>query len=234
LSLAEAFVRAPEPEDSLASVFAQSGRAFGPDMARLFTMWFHTTGGEPQPVSFPLEALGPVSSEDARDLLDTIADRVDDHNGVAGRWRRIARLTDAASELLRLSEDDAQALKIAVRFYGCGELGELVSSEPSFDPLARLGIDDRAAHGIAAADLLASNATLRSAASILRARGEWFDGTGKPDGLKHRAIPAGAPILAGAIAYDSLDHKDRIDTAAGTQFDPRAVRAILEAARTRA
>jgi hypothetical protein len=40
--------------------------------------------------------------------------------------------------------------------------------------------------------------------------------------------------LAAAIAYDHLEQKDRIDTASGTQFDPRAVRAVLEAARARA
>ncbi|HZY98439.1 MAG TPA: HD domain-containing phosphohydrolase, partial [Candidatus Baltobacteraceae bacterium] len=82
--------------------------------------------------------------------------------------------------------------------------------------------------------LVAENPTLGGAAPVLRARSEWYDGTGKPDGLLHQAIPAAAGILAAAIAYDDLDHKDRIDTASGTQFDPRAVRAVLESARTRA
>jgi response regulator RpfG family c-di-GMP phosphodiesterase len=234
LAIADAFCRAAEPEEALATVAMQSGRAFSPDLTRAFTMWFHMSDGGAEPVEAPLEALGSVTPELLASTLDAIADRIDTHNGVEGRWRRVERLASHAAAILALDSEQRTALAVAVRFYGAGEIAEQELSETSFDPLARLGIDDRAAHAVAAASLLAGNPTLGVAAPILRARSEWYDGTGKPDGLLHQAIPAAAALLAAAIAYDHLDHKDRIDTASGTQFDPRTVRAVLEAARTRA
>jgi len=234
LSLADATVRAGDPEEALANVSLQAGRAFGPESGRQFTMWFHTTGGEVEAVEPPLDAL---RADDAatQSLLDRIADRIDAHNGVAGRWQRVAVLAEASAASLDLSPKERESLAVAVRLYGAGEIGDRRDAgEASFDPLARLGIDDRAAHALTAAALLDGNAVLAGAAPILRARGEWFDGTGKPNALFKTDIPMGAAILAAAIAYDALDHKDRIDTATGTQFDPVVVRAILDAARARA
>lgn len=234
LGLADAAVRAADPDEALAAIALQAGRAFGPESSRIFTTWFHTYSGEADPMEAPLEHL---HADDASTiaLLERIADRIDTHNGVAARWRRVVRLTDAAAETLALAPEERNALAIAVRIYGSGDIGERADGgEASFDPLARLGIDVRAAHGSAAAALLDGNDALGAAAPILSARGEWFDGTGKPNALFKGAIPVGAAILAAAIASDALDHKDRIDTAAGTQFDPHVVRAILEAARTRA
>jgi response regulator RpfG family c-di-GMP phosphodiesterase len=234
LALADATVRAADPEEALAGIALQAGRAFGPESGRLFTVWFHTYGGEAEPAEAPLDALDADDAATSA-LLDRIADRVDAHNGVTGRWQRVARLTEAAAQSLDLSAGDRESLAIAVRLYGTGEIADRGDDgESSFDPLARLGIDDRAAHAIAAAALLDGNAILASAAPVLRARSEWFDGTGKPGALFKNAIPIGAAILAAAIAYDALDHKDRIDTATGTQFDPRIVKAILDAARMRA
>lgn len=234
LAVADAFCRAADPEETLATVGMQSGRAFNPEIARAFTMWFHMSGGEADDVEPPIHALVDVTPEMVTSLVDTIADRVDAHNGVEGRWRRVERLATHAGAILGIDAAEAAKLSIAVRFYGAGEVAEDELSEASFDPLARLGIDDRAAHAEASAALLAGNATLGSASPVVRARSEWYDGTGKPDGLLHKAIPAAAGVLAAAIAYDHLGHKDRIDTASGTQFDPSAVRAVLEAARTRA
>ena len=235
-ALADAAVRAGDPDEALAAIALQAGRAFGPDSSRIFTTWFHTYGGEAGPIEPPLDHLRADDVSTAA-LLEVIADRIDTHTGVTGRWRRVARLTSAGAESLALKPEERNALAIAVRIYSAGDVGERADDgEASFDPLARLGIDVRAAHGSAAAALLDGNDALGKTAAllILSARGEWFDGTGKPDGLFKAAIPAGAAILAAAIASDALDHKDRIDTAAGTQFDPHVVRAILEAARTRA
>ncbi|HZY98916.1 MAG TPA: HD domain-containing phosphohydrolase, partial [Candidatus Baltobacteraceae bacterium] len=153
LAVADAFTRAAEPEDALATVAMQSGRAFSPEIARAFTMWFHMAGGEPTPVEPPIDALVNVRPDTAASLIDAIADRIDAHNGVEGRWRRVERLAQQAGTILGLDATEAANLSIAVRFYGSGEIAEDELSEASFDPLARLGIDDRASHAAAAASL---------------------------------------------------------------------------------
>ena len=96
-----------------------------------------------------------------------------------------------------------------------------------FDALARLGVEQRAHDAAAAAGFALGFASLRDAANAVGARGEWFDGSGKPGGRGRGSIPVESGILAAAIAYDELDRKERLDTAAGVQFDPAIVRAML-------
>jgi len=159
--------------------------------------------------------------------------RIDAHNGVPGRWRRIAELAISTAAALGLDEERARKLRLACRIYGAGEV-ESGPVDDAFDPLARLGIEQRAQEAVAAAALAAPFAALRDAAEIVAARGEWFDGSGKPHGRKREAVPAESGILAAAIAYDRLDEKERLETAAaGLQFDPAIVRAVM-GARSRA
>jgi response regulator RpfG family c-di-GMP phosphodiesterase len=230
LALADAFVRAGDPEEALVLVGAQSGRAYDPDLAGSFMQWYHVHRDDDTLAQPPLESLRSPTTSEAAHLLDTVADRVDAHNASEGRWRRIERLTAGAATALQLDERTSRQLAQAVRLYGAGEIGD-PDAENFFDPLARLGIDQRAKHATAAAQLTEEKPALRDAAELLRARAEWYDGTGKPEGLLQHAIPPGARVLAAAIAYDSLDRKERIHDAIGTQFEPTAVRAVAEAAR---
>jgi len=233
LALADRFTRIPDPEDALAQIGLASGRAFAPENVRMFTMWFHRTGGEVSLVEPPLDALRD-SPTDAATLLERFADRIDAHNAVDGRWRRVARVAEATAAALHISADDARALAIACRIFGAGEIDVEVIEDEAFDPLARLGVDHRARNAASAAALTQQHESLRSASAIVGARGEWFDGSGKPAGLARAAIPPAAAILSAAIAYDRLDRSERIDTAVGTQFDPAVVRVMMEAAKTRA
>ena len=233
LALADRFLRTPDPEEALAHIGLESGRAFGPEAARTFTMWFHREGGEVDPIDVPVDALSDAPP-DALALLEGFADRIDAHNAVDGRWRRVARIADATAAAMKLSAEEQRVLAIAVRIYGAGELDDTEIEDEAFDPLARLGVEHRARNAAAAAAVAQPHDAFRDAAAIVAARGEWFDGTGKPRGLARAKIPAGAAILAAAIAYDRLDRSERIDTAAGTQFDPGVVRIMMEAAKTRA
>lgn len=244
LALADTFLRSAEPEEALATVGLQSGRAFGPEQARTFTMWFHLSGGEYELLTPPLDGLDP-KPQSTSELIDHIADHVDAHNGIPGRWRRVALLSDATAHALQLDERQCRTLAIAARLYGVGEISSSHIEDSQFDPLSRLGIDDRARDAEAAAVLVAGHSAIADAAEVIRARSEWYDGTGKPSGIRHEAIPTAAGILAAAIAYDALERRahirddrgspaERIDTASGTQFDPRIARALLSAARTHA
>jgi response regulator RpfG family c-di-GMP phosphodiesterase len=232
LALADGFVRASDPEEALVAVGVQSGRAYHPDLATTFTRWYQVHGDDVALAQPPLASLREPSTAQASRLLETIADRVDAHNTVEGRWRRIERLTAAAATILQFDDRASRQLAQAVRTYGAGEIGD--PDLESFDPLARFGIDQRARHALNAAALVEEMAALRDAAEVLRTRAEWYDGSGKPQGLLREDIPAATRVLAAAIAYDALDRKDRIDDAIGTQFEPRAVQAVTEAAKAHA
>ncbi|MDE2482959.1 MAG: hypothetical protein KGN02_12320 [bacterium] len=233
LALADAYVRASDPDEALGEMSLQSGRGFGPTHARTFTMWFHSTGGEFELHEVPLDALD-AAPEAAAWLLDRAADAIDAHNGVSGRWRRIDALAQTTARALGLDAAATRALALATRIFGAGELHAAHAEGEEFDPLARLGIDERARNATAAADLARPHAALRDAAEIVAARAEWFDGTGKPRGIGHADLATASGVLAAAIAHASLDRAERLETAIGTQFDPRVVPALLEAAKARA
>lgn len=229
LALADFYVRADDPEEAFGAIGLQSGRAFGPDHARTFTIWFHHNAGEVSDVAMSLDALADTTPTDA--LLDAMADAIDHHNGVAGRWRRIAALADGAARALGLDDDSRAHLALACRVFGAGEIASNISEDEQFDPLARLGVDLRAANASAGAAFAQSYGALAPAAPIVAMRSEWFDGTGKPKGLRGKAILPAASILASVIAYARLDRGERLEGAAGTQFDPKVVRAVMETAK---
>ncbi len=244
LALADRLLRANEPEEALSSIAEEAGRTYAPAHARAFMVWFHRTGAEVEPFSFPRGVLHPELS-DSGDLLLDIADRIDRHLGVPGRARNVLRLAEASARILGCSAAEIEALRIATVAFGTGELHD--TFESTLDPLVRLGLERRAEQAREGARLLENLPTLAAAAPLVAARAEWFDGTGKPAGLGREAIPIGARILATAIAYDAIDIDtrarpaarratagERLDGAAGTHFDPRVVTAVLEAAKAHA
>jgi response regulator RpfG family c-di-GMP phosphodiesterase len=239
LAVADAYLRAADPDEALGAIGLQSGRAFGPETVRAFTAWFHISGGEEPTFKTPLGELHPKAGA-TEALVDNIASLVDRHNSVAGRWQRVTRLTQATAQALQLSDDDQRALAVASRLYGCGEITERNAENTEFDPLSRLGIEERARNANAAAALLEPYTCFAPAANVARTRSEWFDGTGKPRGLRQDEVGG---ILAAAIAYDSLERATQslregrrsaamqLESAAGTQFAPGTVSALLEAAK---
>jgi response regulator RpfG family c-di-GMP phosphodiesterase len=232
LALADFYVRAEDPEEAFSAIGLQSGRAFGPAHTRPFTVWYHHHVGEVMEAVMPAEALAGTTN--AGDLLDAMADAIDRHNGVPGRWRRVAALAGAAAHALELDEGSRIELELACRLFGAGEISNDVSEDERFDPLARLAIDLRASNAAAGAAFARPYATLAPAARVIAMRSEWFDGTGKPKGVRANDIPLTASILAAAIASARLDRSERLGGAAGTQFDPRVVRAVMEAAKATA
>ena len=232
LALADMFLRAADPEEALSEIGLASARAFGPDYARLFTNWFHVNAGEVEVLPFPLDAIG--DDADPAAVIDAIADSIDAHNNVAGRWRRIATLAHGAATKLNLAAEDIHTLDLAARLFGAGEVVAEVTEDEQFDPLSRLGIEARAKDAKAAAHFAKDFKHLAAAAAALTDRSEWFDGTGKPAAKRGNAISRPAAVLATAIAHDLLDRSERLEDAAGTQFDPAIVKATLEAAKAHA
>ena len=238
LHIANAYVSAGDPEEALAAISGAAGQSFAPEQARTFIMWFHTFGGEIEAVPAPDGALAADRST-AAGILQLLSARVDAHNGVAGRATRVARRVEEIGVATGFSAQTLRDATLAALLYGIGEVRAAQLEASQFDALSRLGIETRAAHATSAESLLRGSPELAGAASIVRARAEWYDGTGGPDGLRHDAIPAGAQALALAIAYDAMEQAystriteqrvlpiARLETAAGTQFDPQCVRAL--------
>jgi putative nucleotidyltransferase with HDIG domain len=95
------------------------------------------------------------------------------------------------------------------------------------------------AHVADGAAMVGPIAGLSDVAPFVRASHEHYDGSGYPDGLRGRAIPLAARIVAIADAYHALTndraYRDRrspeaalaeIERCAGTQFDPELVGAL--------
>jgi|SRR5579884_1136278 len=233
LHIAARYVSAGEPDEGFATISSESGCTFAPNQVRSFSMWFHTGGGEIEPAGAPSAALNAASNT-PDDILAVLSESIDRHNGTDGRAERITRRSQEIARAMALDENELRKIRLASMLFGIGELRAAALESAQFDPLARLGIETRAAHATRAAALIESCAYLSDVAPIVKARSEWYDGTGAPQGLRQNAIPIGARVLAVAIAYDTIDQAHRLETAAGTQFDPACVRALAEVVKTRA
>lgn len=240
LRIAQAFVATPDPEEALTVITADAGRSFAPEQTRSFVMWYHTTGAEIAPVAAPVNALsGDAASGGA--VLSLLSGLVDLHNATPGRAARIAFTTREIVRALEGSEAQQNDAAVAAQIFGAGELRDAQMENEQFDPLARLGLELRAQHAGCAADIMQRHPFLSSVEPLVRARAEWFDGTGGPNRLRSNDIPLGARALAVAAAHEALEQTrktkiteertlplTRLETASGTQFDPAAVRALAD------
>jgi len=99
-------------------------------------------------------------------------------------------------------------------------------------------------HAVYGYELLKGSASkvLQAGAEIARGHHEKFDGTGYPKGLKGEEIPIFSRIVAVADVFDALTSErpykgawtieaavDYVNNGAGSHFDPRCVRAFLNA-----
>ncbi len=246
LNIAATYVATPDPAEGLSTICSGSGRAFAPEQTRTFVMWFHTFGGEIEGVEPPYNALQASRTAPA-DVIELLSELVDAHNGAPGRAARIARRSEDIGRAMGLQADEMREVTLASLLFGIGELRANEAEASQFDALARLGVASRAENAAQAAALIQRCAFLKDIAPAVRSRGEWYDGTGAPAGLRHDAIPLAARVLSLSIAYDAIDEAyrtriteerttpiARIETASGTQFDPQTVRALSEVLKTHA
>lgn len=246
LQIAQRYVSAPDTDEAFSTISAQSGRSFAPEQTRAFSTWFHANSDQAEDTDASLEALAPDGTS-PQDLITLLADYVDKHNGTPGRAIRIASRCEAVARALGLDDADVRESAMASLLFGIGELRATSLESAQFDALARLGIETRAAHALRAAALIEQCRFTAAAAPIVGSRAEWFDGTGAPAGLGHGAIPIGSRILAVSIAFDAIEQSyrsriteerslpiSRIDSAAGTQFDPACARALADVLKARA
>ncbi|HKQ60394.1 MAG TPA: HD domain-containing phosphohydrolase, partial [Candidatus Polarisedimenticolaceae bacterium] len=158
-----------------------------------------------------------------RILVDALVRAAADGDAVvAAHLERVERLCRGVGRLLELIPDKLEALGIAARLHEI----DRIALPPALDADRALGV-----HPALGAQLIAALALPWPVHTIVRHRQERWDGTGKPDGLRGRAIPLGARILAAADAYDGArdphEGETQLRVQSGRAFDPEIVDALL-------
>ncbi|UCF09701.1 MAG: HD domain-containing protein [Candidatus Bipolaricaulota bacterium] len=178
--------------------------------------------------------------DEMQDLL-AISRSVEDKDGATEEHCvRLERLALRTGERLALTGDDLIALSNAAYLH---DVGKVELPDGILDKAGLLTDEERAEikrHPEHGAKILEGRRELRSAAALVAAHHEWFNGEGYPNGLCGEEIPLGARIIAVVDAFDAMvtdrpyqpgvsvaDAREELRRAAGTQFDPTVVEAFL-------
>jgi two-component system cell cycle response regulator len=173
---------------------------------------------------------------------DSILALLDRHEpGVCRHMDRTAALSRKVGERLGLSE---RVIDLAVRTAAVHDVGKLVLPRELLRKRAPLNDTERELlrqHVAAGQRLLECVPETRGVAGIVRATHERYDGFGYPDGLRGKAIPLPARIVAVCDAFDAMTQERCYRPAmpirqavrelwrgAGAQFDPKVVAALCE------
>jgi two-component system cell cycle response regulator len=158
-------------------------------------------------------------------------------------------LLDHARDVAALAGDLAQALGLdrraredvarAAELHDIGKMaipGEILAKRGPLEASERALMRS---HTLVGEAMICAAPTLRPVGLLVRASHERWDGRGYPDGLEGDAIPLGARIVAVCDAYSAMCERRpygnvlseaealaELRRCAGTQFDPRVVRAF--------
>jgi putative nucleotidyltransferase with HDIG domain len=158
---------------------------------------------------------------------------------VAAHGERVARYAHSVARELDLDHLLLE-LEVAARFHDVGKLAmpAAIMSKPS--PLTRGENAIMRQHAVLGAEILESTRELASAAPVVRASHEWFEGGGYPEKVTGAAIPLMSRLIAVADAYDAMTqdraYRIRLDSSDAvaeilrctpSQFDPQIVAAFI-------
>ncbi len=169
------------------------------------------------------------------------------HPYTKGHLERVADISDKIAKQLGLPLRSLFFIRDAGLLHDVGKVGV---SEEILDKVGALSEEDWALikqHPARGAEIISQMKHLEPIVPWVRGHHERPDGKGYPDGLKDGEIPIEAAVIAVADAYDAMtggpDEKDKrvyrvpltkdqaIDQlryGAGTQFDPRVVKAFIQ------
>ncbi|MCL6519585.1 MAG: HD-GYP domain-containing protein [Armatimonadetes bacterium] len=169
------------------------------------------------------------------------------HPYTKGHLERVADISDKIARQMGLPLRSLMLIRDAGLLHDVGKIGV---DEQILDKVGALSEEDWAIikqHPARGAEILSQMKHLEAIVPWVRGHHERPDGKGYPDGLKDGEIPIEAAVIAVADAFDAMtggpDEKDRrvyrapltIDQAidqvrygAGTQFDPRVVKAFMQ------
>jgi diguanylate cyclase (GGDEF)-like protein len=162
---------------------------------------------------------------------------------IGGHLRAVSRLALRIGREISLPQEQIEALVNGALLHDVGKIG--ISDQILHKP-GRLTheeyelIKQHPAFGV---EIIAPIKELIPAAPVVKHHHERFDGKGYPDALRGEDIPLIARVVSVADAFDSMIRGrpygydisqeaalEEIEGNAGTQFDPRIVRALLQVA----
>ncbi len=147
--------------------------------------------------------------------------------------RRVGKYCRAATLAMQCDIERVNLISVAASLHDIGKIGisEAILNKPG--KLTAEEWDLMKQHPVKSATILSATHEYKDIANIVAAHHEHWDGSGYPSGLKGKAIPVEARIIAVADAYDAMTHDRTYRTplsedealhelmrCAGTQFDP--------------
>ena len=173
--------------------------------------------------------------------LDALLEALNQRDSEAlAHARRVARLSVLLASALGVEEPMLGAIERGALLHDMGKIAipDAVMYKPG--PLTAHEFAVMRGHAQIGYDIAVTVPFLRSAADIILASHERFDGTGYPRGLKGKEIPLGARIVAAVDVFDALTssraYRDpacvdeanaELVRASGQHFDPDVVAAWL-------
>jgi PAS domain S-box-containing protein len=156
---------------------------------------------------------------------------------------RVGEMSAEIALCLGMDSERVSQLRDAARLHDVGKIA--IPDRILLNPgkLSAQEVELMRTHAALGAVLLrrTSSPVLQLASTIAACHHEWWNGAGYPAGLAGERIPLVGRIVAVADVFDALTHDrpykaawpvkraiDRISRGAGSQFDPRVVRAFLE------
>jgi len=184
-------------------------------------------------------AIGQWASATATSALASIVAPEPNHRGRPSDM--IAALATGLAVELQLSTEEIERIRVASLLHDVGKVAiptEILDKPGRLAPPEWRSIGE---HPRIGQMILEHASSLRDAIPIVLHHHERFNGGGYPYGLRGAEIPIGARIVAVADAYhamvngrpysNALAHHEalaELERHAGTQFDPRVVRAFTE------
>ncbi len=188
------------------------------------------------------EAAARRRAETGIALVESLALAIEAKDRTSERHLRRMRVYSLGiARRLGMSPQETEALEYAAILH---DIGKLVVPESILSKPAGLSDEEfrmMASHARVGAEILQTTSLSSGVAAMVRHHHERYDGTGYPDGLIGMEIPLGARILAAVDTYEAFTSERPyrkglpvvealafLERHAGSRFDPRVVRVLVE------
>jgi HD-GYP domain-containing protein (c-di-GMP phosphodiesterase class II) len=156
----------------------------------------------------------------------------------------VANLARAIAAEMKLLPEEIEAIYMGARIHDVGKIGIKGQILLKEGPLSEADWQEMKTHPEVGAQLVSKFPDYTSAARLVLAHHERFDGRGYPNRLKGKDIPLGARIISVSDCFDALTSRRpyrgpleveravaEIRRNSGKQFDPDCVEAMLRVLR---